>query len=388
MSHFVERAEAAFRGDPDTLSGPGEEPVRVLLGSKPPVLDALGRQALTAPLFAGFMWAAVAFRDTVSRDTGAVLDPIGLVFRWLALALTVRALLLGAELMRRVQVRQDRDRYKLALCDDGLVLRTPRADFAVEKTSIIDIREHGAWGERSGRRWANVYLVMHPDSGRKHLELPPVFESTPGVLAEKLMRWRGVVPAPRSDSTDPSEPLVREPAALPSKLFDAAAAGEHLPGSAIIPHGRAYLRRGPYATVLLGLAVLSDWLGLPAAARAQAGTLAPTVCAFALLVVPGMWLLWTRWDLKPRKGIALVLTPAEMLMRTRAGVHRVAWDDVARFEITSRTAWSVLLGPHPQRALIIHRKDGDMITYAEQFLGAPAEVVLGLCEGYRKGVLP
>jgi hypothetical protein len=98
--------------------------------------------------------------------------------------------------------------------------------------------------------------------------------------------------------------------------------------------------------------------------------------------------LLTRVDLAPRKGIALVLTPAEMLMRTRAGVHRVGWDEVARLEITSRTAWSVLEGPKPQRALVVHRKESDTITYVEEFLGAPAEVVVALCDGYRKGVLP
>jgi hypothetical protein len=385
--------------------------VRVILGGKPPVLDMLGRRALTAPLFAGFMWAAVAFRETLTQaqDTGASLDPLGLIFRWLALALSVRTLLLGAELMKRVHVLQTRDRYKLALCEDGLLLRTPTADYAVAKQDIIDIREHGAWGDRSGRRWAEVYLVTRPDSGRTHLALPPVFEATPGVLAEKLMRWRGVLgekavqhemdtqhemdaqheqAAQHELDAQQTEPVERKPADLPSKLFDLAAAGESLPGSAVIRHGRAYLRRGPYATVLLGLAVLTDWMELPAAARAHAGLLAPTVCGFALIIVPSIWLLWTRMDLKPRKGIALVLTPAEMLMRTRAGVHRVLWEEIARLEITSRTAWSVLRGPHPQRALVIHRKEDSTITYDEEFLGAPAEVVSALSEGYRKGVLP
>jgi hypothetical protein len=55
----------------------------------------------------------------------------------------------------------------------------------------------------------------------------------------------------------------------------------------------------------------------------------------------------------------------------------------------------VLLGSHPQRALMIRRKpsktgteEDNTITYVEEFLGAPAEVVMSLCDGYRKGVLP
>jgi hypothetical protein len=161
----------------------------------------------------------------------------------------------------------------------------------------------------------------------------------------------------------------------------------------VIKHGSAYLRRGPYATVLLGLAVLTDWVMLPEAARTQGGMLAPLVMGFSLLLVPLVWLVLMRRDLKPRKGIALVLTPAEMLMRTRAGVHRIGWREVTKLEIASRTAWSVLLGPHPQRTLIIHRKRGpngedNTISYVEEFLGAPAEVVVSLCDGYRKRILP
>jgi hypothetical protein len=193
------------------------------------------------------------------------------------------------------------------------------------------------------------------------------------------MRWRGALPEP-SRAPEP------EPAALPSKIFDAVAAGESLPGTTAIRHGRAFLRRGPYATVLLGLAVASDWLTLPSAVRGQIGWLAPSVVAFALFMVPAFWWLAMRADLKPRKGIAIVLTPAELLMRTRAGVHRVSFAELARLEIAQRTAWSVLLGAHPQRTLVIRKKDGETITYAEEFLGAPAEVVAALGEAYRKRI--
>jgi hypothetical protein len=66
----------------------------------------------------------------------------------------------------------------------------------------------------------------------------------------------------------------------------------------------------------------------------------------------------------------------------------VPWKQVTRVEIASRTAWSILFGAHESRSLVIHRKGDDPISYAEPFLGAPAEVVAALCEGYRKSMLP
>lgn len=388
---FVERAEDALR------SGHASGDVRVIQAGAPPVLDVVGRRALMAPLLAGFMWAAVVFRTTVDQTERAGLDPIGLIFRLLALALTVRTIILCVQLWPRIRAWLDKGRYALVLTDDGLLLRTPVTDYPVTKEDIIDIQEHGAWGDHSGRRWAFVYLVTRPDSGRAYLALPPLFEATPGVLAERLMRWRGARPTRRQDAEDAekAEGAALEINTLPSKLFDQAAAGESLPGSVVIRHGNAYLRRGPYATVLLGLAVLTDWATQPAAARAGGDMLAPAVIGFSLLLVPAIWYVMMKRDLKPRKGLALVLTPSEMLMRTRAGVHRIQWQEISKLEIASKTGWSVLLGPHPQRTLVIRRKpskagseDDNTITYVEEFLGAPAEVVVSLCDGYRKGVLP
>jgi hypothetical protein len=181
---------------------------------------------------------------------------------------------------------------------------------------------------------------------------------------------------------------VREPAELASKVFDAAAAGEQPTGGIVIKHGKAWLQRGPYATILMGVIVLDAFLRMPDGAREHIGWVAISMILFALGVVPLVWFLATRHDIAPRKGIALVLTPAEMLMRTRAGVHRVRWSQVDKLEITSRRMWSILRGQHEARALVIYRKNDDSITYIEAFLGAPAEVVQALCDGYRRQLLP
>ena len=112
------------------------------------------------------------------------------------------------------------------------------------------------------------------------------------------------------------------------------------------------------------------------------------VAALCLLLVPVLWIVLTRRSMAARKGIALVLAPAELLLRTPSGVLRVPYADIARLEVKSHTVWSLLEGAGQTRSLLIHRKEEGSINYAEAFLGVPAEVALALCDGYRKGVLP
>ena len=136
--------------------------------------------------------------------------------------------------------------------------------------------------------------------------------------------------------------------------------------------------------------------------------IAPSIIVFALLGVPLLWFIATRVDIAPRKGLSVVLTPAEVLMRTRAGVHVVRYGELRKVEIDAKRGWSILRGQHESRALIFHRKCGacrgtglqeqaqckvcggngrdmDYINYVEAFLGAPAEVVYALIAAYRSG---
>jgi hypothetical protein len=107
-----------------------------------------------------------------------------------------------------------------------------------------------------------------------------------------------------------------------------------------------------------------------------------------LVLVPGLWLVLSRRQLAARKGVAMLLTPAELLWRARGGVQRLRWSELGRPQIESRTGWSVLQGPHETRTLVLTQKNGDAVRYAEASLAAPAEVVAALCEAYRKGLLP
>jgi hypothetical protein len=195
------------------------------------------------------------------------------------------------------------------------------------------------------------------------------------------MRWRGVLPEP--DAREAARPTE-----LPSKLFDAAARGQAPEGVVALRHGHGWLHRAPYATVLLGVVLLDGFLRLPPPLRSQLGALVPAVTALCLAVVPLGWLTLMRLDVAPRKGLSLVLTPAELMMRTRAGVLRVPWDELGKLEIVTRTGWSIVRGAFDARTLVLNRSEDGPIHYAEAFLGAPAEVVVALCEAYKKRVLP
>jgi hypothetical protein len=374
MAHWIQTAEAALDG----RSRPGDDAeVEVAERYAPAILDAAGIRASLAPLLAGFVWSAAVLRET---QTHAPLDPLALLLRLLALALTVRAVALLTSLAKRLRVRLALSRYGLAIAADGLLLRTPSGDVVVPRSQVVDVRERGQWRQRAGRRWAEVYVVTRPQSGRLFLALPPIFERTPGVLAERLMRWLG----PREAPENPTYP---EPAELASKLWDSVAAGARPDGVAVIPQGSAWLQRGPYASLLLGLALLDGFVRLPANARAALSHGAPAWLWLGMLALPAIWILLTRRDLARRKGVAMLLTAAELLVRTRAGIHRLRWPEVKSLGIETRTAWSILQGAYESRTLVVKHQDGEQNRLDEAFIGVPAEVVVALGEAHRKGLL-
>lgn len=402
MSDWIQRADEA-------LAGRAAEGIDVLSGQKPPILDADGSRAVLAPVLAAFFWAGAIFREGLA---GQPLDPLALLLRLLALALTARTCLLGVRLGRRARTWLRSNRYRLALAAEGLVLRTPRGDVAVPREDVLGVVEEGAWAERSGRRWADVCVVTRPQTGRLFVALPPVFLATPGILAERLMRWRGTAPrraadtavgetAPTNSSSDApvadaipdvatgaeSRASVRGTPAVPplvGKLWEEIAAGARPPAIAVVPHGAGWLRRGPYATVLLGVAVLDGFVRLDPTARAAIGTVAPIVIALCLIVAPVMWIVLMRRAAAAQRGIAMVLTPSDLLARTRAGVERIPWSHVARTEITSRTVWSIVRGAERASTLVVHRKNEHALAFPEAFLGVPADVAHWLCDAYRK----
>jgi hypothetical protein len=372
-THWIPAAEARLAGRPCP-----RDDLEVLRGSAPPLIDAEFFRWLASMLLAATVWGAALFREAIAS---ASIDPLLLLLRVVALGLSVRATLGAFAYARRVQLALEAARWRLAIAPERLLLRTPDGDVAVPRDEVVAVVERGDWRGRAGRRSNDVYVVTAPTAGRTHLTLPPVFDETPGVLAERLMRWRGAVTV----DTATERPA---PAPLASKLFDEVAAGARPPGVTVIRHGRGWLMRGPYTSMLLGAAIAIGWVRLPAESLATIGPVVPLVLVVVLLLSPLGWAALIRREIAPRKGIALVLTPAEALMRTRAGVLRVPWERARRVAVEIRGSWSLLAGYHGARRLLLQRQDEPDIRYDEAFLGVPAEVAHALCDAYRKRALP
>jgi hypothetical protein len=206
-----------------------------------------------------------------------------------------------------------------------------------------------------------------------------VFELSPGELAEAIMRWRGPLEVREGSLETPKE--------LGSKVYDEAARTGAVPGGIVIRHGRGWLARGPYASVLLGIAIVEGVLRSSPTARALLGPEMVAIVASVLFLVPLGWIALSLREVRPRRGLALVLTPTEALIRTRGGVVRTPLESLAKATVDERRAWSVVLGIHRQRTLVIERKDAPAIRYDEAFLGAPADVVAALLEAGKRGQL-
>jgi hypothetical protein len=361
--NWIERAEAVLDG---TTADPTAAGVELLPGRPPPILDAYGRRALLAPLLAAFMIAAGSFLE---QQKGP-LDPGGLVLRLLALALVLRSIVLWVPLIGRIRTHLHHRRYKLALTEAGLLLRTPQCDIAVEKCDIVDVCEQLTARAERGPRWSLVFLVTRPQSGRLYVSIPPVFASTPGLLVEQLTAWS-------------SADVAAEAAAL-ADVEVRSSAGE---SGATIPWRRALPARGPYATMLLGIVLLLGYLRMPEAMRAPLTTLVASVVVACVVVLPLAWLVSRRIRTGPRKGAALRLSTSEVIVSTRRGPEHIRWREVTKVEAQVSVLWSLLEGVHEVRALVLRRFGVDTLRRTDETLDTPIEVVSRLCEGYRTGLL-
>lgn len=364
---WIETARAVAQGRIDPP--PGWD---VLRGVRPAVLDEQGVRGLVAPLVAAIAWTGAVLREVIASSP---FDPLALSMRVLAWAMTVRALLLASALFERLAAWATASRSALVMAPQGLLASLGGREHTADRQDIVAVAERGAWQTRSaGRRFNPVYVVLASPSCT-HLELPPIFEETPGVLAERLMRWRGPIEA--------REPPVRSgPARLPSEVYDDAARGIREPSTVVVRHGLGWLRRGPWASALLGVAIADGVLRDPSEARVTGSLLVLAVAAF---LVPAAWIWAQRRSMAPQRGLAMVLTAEALWMRTRAGVLRVPWTDIRRTSIETRGRLSVVEGWAVHRALRIERKRGPSIDYDEAYLGIPAEVALELIEAHARG---
>jgi hypothetical protein len=137
--------------------------------------------------------------------------------------------------------------------------------------------------------------------------------------------------------------------------------------------------------------VVMTWIcyvGIELSAKIQYGLLTMEIFALGLFAIVARWVWMERRDIAPQKGLSMVLTPAELLIRVRGGILRTRWPELASASVAEKRAWSVLEGTHEARKLVISRRGASPSTYEEPYLGLPVEVAQILVEAYAAGRLP
>lgn len=343
-----------------------------LKGQRPPLLRGEGWRGLVYPLLAAALVAAALDRESTMK---AALDPVALGLRAIAIALALRSLPAMRALGRRLRLALGASAQTLSLEDDALVWTGPTGERRIEREALV--RVHVGDGHLELPR---VWLVHRPSAGVALTDLPPVFDSTPKALAARIDQWRGDVEAPESVDYP-------KPAREGSKVYDRAAKGDIPAGVAVVRHGVQWLRRMPFAAVLAAGVFLDGAFRTPSLQLGYLGLL-PIVGVVVCTAIPLGWIVVALRHVRPRRGLALVATPAEILMRTREGILRASWAHLESITLSREPALTVLEG-WTQRRRVILKRDGERnpIRYDEAFLGAPADAVVALLEAYRSGLM-
>lgn len=371
MDSWIDKARVA-------LDGKHDADVEVVGKRRPPVFDIDGVQAVTAPLVAACAWLGAIFRESV---IGHPLDFWALLLRLFGLALTIRAVLLGWSLYNRIRAWLNTEKYGLALTREGLLLRTPGGDKALSREQIIGIRECSRQSGRTGHRWRDLYLVTRPETGSLYVAVGPFFDASSSILAARLTRWLGpVTPQASSGYPNPNQPA--------DMLFKQVRAGQRPQGVLAIPFGRAWIKRAPYASVLLGFAVLDGFIRFEPLAGTTIAPTVPLAIAICLIAVPLVWLIMVRRQLGPITRAALLMTPAALLISIRAQIEQISWSQYLRAEIVTKNVWSMLEGTYESRSIVCSDDQGFTVTISEAYLGIPAEVIVAAAEAYQQQILP
>lgn len=361
------------------LDGAVEHSVEVIPRRRPVLVDRAVAVALATLAVGSALLAAAIWRELQS---GNPFDRLAMPLRFVAVVGILRGLVASWPLVPRLRLAARTRRHGLALTEEGLLVRSPDGERAIPRAHVAAAIEPGDWGTRtSTRRSSPVFLLVEPGAhGDAVVSLPPIFEDNPGILAERLMRWRGLAGARPA--------LASSTERLASKTYDDAARGAPARGVAVVRHGAGWLRRGPYAAFVFALIFADATLRLPAGISLGA---VPALALVVCLAIPVTWIASTWRHVGPRRGVAFVLTSREMLLRTRAGVLRTRYEDITSVGVEgfagSFAGWSLLEGRRPTRKLRIDRVDDAPIRYDEAFLGVPAEVAQALVELYGKGAL-
>jgi hypothetical protein len=355
--------------------GVPQQSTQVLRGARPPLGNASSAAAVSSLALGAFVMAAAIFRARVAPLS---FDLIASLLRVLALAFGARA---AIGLSRGVaQLRGDAAAAGalLVLSERGLLLQVGAHEHWVQRDEILGLTFQEALPSRSlAPRAAALLVVLTPAAGRpRWLAVPPFFAPSTEILQARLARWLEAQPQPAPRTPGP-------PPADPEQRYVRAAHGQLGPGALIVPEGRGYLLRAPYAA-LLALVFALDVLRSAGAMRAQFAGPLLAACVLTLLVLAA-WFVWLSRRRATRLGIGMLLTPEELLVRGAAGVLSVPWTQLSELSVQTAARWSPFVGSYPARTLLLTTQEGQRMLFDAGFLGVPAEVVAVLCRAYRAG---
>ncbi|MEM9188372.1 MAG: hypothetical protein AAGF12_04320 [Myxococcota bacterium] len=329
------------------------------------------RKLLTAMVLVLLAGGTLFLGQLREAGVGTPLDPAALLLRVLGLGLAVRAVSLVVLAVPWLRLASGAQRFRLTLTEEEIVLNDGERKETGQLQDLLTVVEEGDWQRRpAGRRNTFVYALLAGTRAQPYLTIPPVFADTPGSIAERLMRSGQPAPFPATEEE------------LPSRTYQRATRGDLDPHTIAVRHGRGWLRRGPYASSLLLIALI-DGFARSGVAILDAPVL--VVVVLGLLLIPLGWIFLTLRAMRSRQGLAMVLTPRYLLLRSRGGVIATEWDEIKKVRVAERMSWSILGGLEAARTLVIERsaRDSD-IRYQDAYLGLPIEAAKGLLESYRQ----
>lgn len=204
-------------------------------------------------------------------------------------------------------------------------------------------------------------------------------------LAPPVARWYGGRRgAPSEPSVPPVPSLGGDDAPSPSRSSPAEVFDHYLtapaqfPSALALPTGRAWLMSGPYAGVVFALVLGAHALAVPLLRTPLALLLVPVACAPLAL-----WWWRGRATRRARGGVALLLTPTQVIVRDARGARSAPWSEVQAVLTESQPAWDMLRGARRAPLLVISRRGTAPLRLREDELGLTVPRALALVEAYR-----
>jgi hypothetical protein len=222
-----------------------------------------------------------------------------------------------------------------------------------------------------------VSLALHLVGGLAALRLVPPVVRLAG--ADDTLGEPSLSSAPATvEESEPCGPLRSSPA----ELFDLYLAGPgQFPAACALPAGRAWLMSGPYAGLVFALVLGVHALVVPLLRTPLTLLLVPVACAPLAL-----WWWRGRATRRARGGVAMLLTPTQLIVRDAIGARSAPWSEVQAVRAESQPAWDMLRGARRAPLLLISRRGTPPLLLREDELGVTVPRALRLVEAYRSGV--